>query len=118
MKQHRGPRTCVDPMHLRARGTVFFVLSYAPTCGSHAPAWDFHAPTWATKISPNLIHFKAHQRGFHREYLGFEDNLQAIARDRGDDASHHSILFFSFIFFVFPFVFLLECFRLVSRVLM
>ena len=61
MKQHRGPRTCVDPTHSRARGVVFLVLS-------HAPAWDLHAPAWATKISPNLIHFKAHPRGFHGGY--------------------------------------------------
>ena len=33
------------------------MLSHAPTCGSHAP-------TWATKMSPNLIYFKAHMRGF------------------------------------------------------
>ena len=31
---------------------------------SHAPAWDFHAPTWATNMSPNLVYFKAHSRGF------------------------------------------------------
>ena len=32
---------------------------------SHAPTWDLHALAWAVKISPNLIHFKAHPRGFH-----------------------------------------------------
>ena len=66
MKQHRGPRTCVDPMHLCARGEgfFFFVLFHATAYGSHAPTWDLHSPTWATKMSPNLIHFKAHPRGF------------------------------------------------------
>ena len=57
IKQHRGPRPCVDPMPLRARGVVFLVLSHAPTCGSHEPAW-------ATNMSPNLVYFKAHPRGF------------------------------------------------------
>ena len=65
MKQDRRPHTCVDPMHLRARGAVFLVLSHAPACGIHAPAWDLHTPAWATKMSPNLIHFKAYPRGFH-----------------------------------------------------
>ena len=36
---------------------IFLVLS-------HAPAWDFHAPAWATNMSPNLVYFKAHPRGF------------------------------------------------------
>ena len=48
MKQHRGPHTCVDPTHLRARGAAFLVLSQAPTCKSQALVW-------ATKMSPNLI---------------------------------------------------------------
>ena len=64
MKQHREPRTCVDPTHLRARGAIFFVLSRALGFGSHAPTWDLHAPTWVTKMSPDLMHFKAHLRGF------------------------------------------------------
>ena len=61
MKQHSGPGTCVEPTHLCARGAVFLVLYHAPVCESHAPAW-------VTKMSPNLIHFKAHPRGFHRGY--------------------------------------------------
>ena len=31
---------------------------------SHKPAWDFHAPAWATNMSPILVYFKAHSRGF------------------------------------------------------
>ena len=61
MKQHRGPRTCVDPTHLHARGAVFLVLS-------HAPMWDLQAPALAEKMSPNLIHFKTHPSGFHGGY--------------------------------------------------
>ena len=57
IKQHRRPRPCVNPTPLRARGSVLLVLS-------HAPAWDFHAPMWATNMSPNLVYFKAHPRGF------------------------------------------------------
>ena len=49
IKQHRG--------HLRAREVVLLVLS-------HAPAWDFHALVWATNMSPNLVYFNAHLRGF------------------------------------------------------
>ena len=44
IKQHRGPRPCVDEEQF------FFKLSHALACGSHAPAWDFHALAWATKI--------------------------------------------------------------------
>ena len=61
MKQHRGPHTYVDPMHLFARGAIFLVLS-------HTSAWDLHAPAWVTKMSPNLIHLKTHLRGFHVGY--------------------------------------------------
>ena len=43
-----------------------------------------------------------HLRALGEESLGFEDSLQAAARDRGDDASHHSALIFSSLFFVFP----------------
>ena len=43
-----------------------------------------------------------HLRDLGEESLGFEDDLQAAVRDRGDDASHHSALFFSSLFFVFP----------------
>ena len=50
IKQHRGPRPCVDPMPLRARGAIFFVLS--------------HAPASVTNMSPNLVYFKAHPRRF------------------------------------------------------
>ena len=57
IKQHRGPRPYVDPTPLRAQGAVFFVFS-------HVGAWDFHAPAWATIMSPNLVYFKAHPRGF------------------------------------------------------
>ena len=53
IKQHKGPRPCLDLTPLRARGAVFFVLSHASACGSHAPAWDFHAPAWATNMSLN-----------------------------------------------------------------
>ena len=65
MKQHKGPCTCVDPTHLCPQGAIFLVLSHTPACGSHAPVWDLHALAWATKMSPNLIHFKAYPRGFH-----------------------------------------------------
>ena len=93
-----------------------------------------HAPAWVTNMSPILVYFKAHPRGFEwgaingtsgdiigsfrrgereryawrhlralgEESLGFEDGLQAAARDRGDDGSHHSSLVFSSFFFVFP----------------
>ena len=44
-----------------------------------------------------------HLRALGEESLGFEDGLQAAARDRVDDASHHSALVFSSLFFVFPF---------------
>ena len=54
MEQHSGPHICVDLTHLRARGAYFWVLC--------------HAPAWEAKVSPNLIHFKAHQRGFHWGY--------------------------------------------------
>ena len=43
-----------------------------------------------------------HLRALGEESLGFEDGLQAAARDRGDDASHHSAIVFSSLFFVFP----------------
>ena len=33
---------------------------------SHATAWDFHTPAWATNMSPILVYFKAHPRGFER----------------------------------------------------
>ena len=45
--------------------------------------------------------------GSWEESLGLESGLQAATRDRGDDASHHSTLVFSSIFFVFSFLFLL-----------
>ena len=57
IKQHRGPRPCMNPTPLRARGAVLLVLS-------HAPVWNFHAPMWATNMSHNLVYFKAHPRGF------------------------------------------------------
>ena len=41
-------------------------------------------------------------RALEEESLGFEDGLQASARDRGDDTSHHSAPVFSSLFFVFP----------------
>ena len=43
-----------------------------------------------------------HLRALGEESLGFEDGLQAAARDRGNDASHHFALVFSSLFFVFP----------------
>ena len=50
IKQQKGPCPYVDPTPLRARGAVFLVLS--------------HSPAWATNMSPNLVYFKAHPRGF------------------------------------------------------
>ena len=71
IKHHSRPRPCMDPSPLRARGAIFLVLSHtpecgshAPECGSHAPVWDFLAPVWETNMSPNLVYFKAHSRGF------------------------------------------------------
>ena len=40
------------------------MLSQAPAWDFHAPAWDFHAAAWATNMSPILVYFKAHPRGF------------------------------------------------------
>ena len=42
-----------------------------------------------------------HLKALEEESLGFEDGFQAAARDRGEDASYHSALVFSSLFFVF-----------------
>ena len=45
---------------------VLLIIDFWMLC--HALAWDLHTPTWVTKVSPNLIHFKAHPRGFQEGY--------------------------------------------------
>ena len=72
------PRTCVDPMHLHARGAYFWVFCHAPTWSSHTPACEGHAPAWVEKVSHNLIHFKARLRGFHG---GYKLNLERHKRE-------------------------------------
>ena len=44
------------------------MLSHSPVWDFHAPTWDFHAPAWATNMSPYLVYFKAHPRGFDGGY--------------------------------------------------
>ena len=56
IKHHSLPRPCMDPTPMRARGAMFWCTT----------AWEFHAPTWATIMSPTLVYFKAHSRGFER----------------------------------------------------
>ena len=63
MEQHRGPHTCMDPTHLHG--------PYAPACLRSRflgalPRSCMRGPRiYLYKVSPNLIHFKAHLRGFH-----------------------------------------------------
>ena len=37
---------------------------YVPTCLRSSFLVLSHAPAWATNMSPNLVYFKAHPRGF------------------------------------------------------
>ena len=64
--------------------------------------WDLGRHNWGLLEGRKGEIGWRHLRALGEESLGFEDGLQAIARDRGDDASHHSALVFSSLFFVFP----------------
>ena len=80
IKHHRGPRPCVDPTPLDARGAVFFMLS-------HTSVWDFHIPSRATNMSLNLVYFKAHPRGFKVGAINWSlgDLRRGFLKGEGDE---------------------------------
>ena len=63
MEQHIRPHTCMPKSG--------FLGVFPCTCGGHEPTWDLHALAWGAKVSPNLINFKAHLRGFHGDPINW-----------------------------------------------